>query len=132
MKQFFTKDTANQGRKLELSEPDGTPTKHWLLIASCDSDAFKKARLQLRREILDRVATNKDEKVNEEQERLKLLSISIVGWSLEEELNEKNKLELLTMAPQIADQIDEFVHNRRLFYRKDLAGSTTLQKPSSP
>ena len=44
MHDFSIRQRANDGRRIALSLPDGSPTDHWLQIRSRWSDAFRQAR----------------------------------------------------------------------------------------
>ena len=63
---FFTRAKANEGERMPLSLPDGTPTDEWLQIRGVDSDEFRVALDEFRRELLV-LASVKDEKERAEK-----------------------------------------------------------------
>lgn len=124
---FFTRSKANEGEKLPLSLPDGTPTDEWLLIRGVDSDEFRAALDEHRRTILANSAIE-DEVVRAEQNRaagLKLHCALVIGWSFDAEFTDKALEEFFKEAPHLAIEVDSFASNRQRFFRKS---STNSQK----
>jgi hypothetical protein len=122
---FFTRAKANEGERMPLSLPDGTPTDEWLLIRGVDSDSFQRAMDDFRREMLA-LASLKDEAERAEKTeaaRLKLNSALVIGWSLEAEFTEAALLEFLREAPYVAAEVDRFASDRRRFFGKRSTGS---------
>ncbi|WGK60507.1 hypothetical protein QAO71_10420 [Halopseudomonas sp. SMJS2] len=122
---FFTRSKANEGEKLPLSLPDGTPTDEWLLIRGVDSDEFQAALDAHRRTILANAAIE-DEAERAEKNRqagLKLHAALIMGWSFEAELTPEALEEFLREAPHLAVEVDHFASNRQRFFRKGSASS---------
>lgn len=122
---FFTRAKANEGERMPLSLPDGTPTDEWLQIRGVDSDQFRVALDDFRREMLA-LASLKDEAERAEKTeaaRLKLNSALVIGWSLEAEFTEAALLEFLREAPYVAAEVDRFASDRRRFFGKRSTGS---------
>lgn len=110
---------------MPLSMPDGTPTDEWLQIRGVDSDEFRHAMDEFRRELLE-LAAVKDEKERaekSEQARLKLNASLVIGWSLDAEFTEAALLEFLRESPYIAAEVDRFASDRRRFFGKRSTGS---------
>lgn len=122
---FFTRAKANEGERMPLSLPDGTPTDEWLLIRGVDSDQFRSALDDFRRDLLT-FASVKDEQEKAdktEQARLKLNAALIIGWSFEAEFSESALLEFLRESPYITAEVDRFASDRRRFFGKRSTGS---------
>lgn len=117
MEMFFTRGNANKGIKLPLYTPDGLKTEHWVRILGVDSDSYRAVEHEERRKALTLRGKTEEEitqAMNESSDRI--LSSIIVEWSFEEECNTENKLKFLREAPQIAEQINKFSGDRRLFF----------------
>lgn len=122
---FFTRAKANEGERMPLARPDGTATDEWLLIRGVDSDEFRHALDEFRRELLT-IASLKDEaeKASKtEQARLRLNAALVIGWSLEADFTEDALLEFLREAPFVAAEVDRFASDRRRFFGKRSTGS---------
>ena len=125
---FFTRAKANEGERMPLSLPDGTPTDEWVQIRGVDSDEFRAALDEFRRELLV-LASIKDEaeKVEKtEQARLRLNAALVIGWSLDAEFSEAALLEFLRESPYIATEVDRFASDRRRFFGKRSTGSAKV------
>lgn len=122
---FFTRSRANEGERMPLSLPDGTPTDQWLMIRGVDSDEFRAALDEHRRAILANAAI-KDEAERAEQNRiagLKLHCALVMGWSFDTEFTQEALQEFLTEAPHLAIEVDNFASNRKRFFRKSSTNS---------
>lgn len=122
---FFTRAKANEGERMPLSLPDGTPTDEWLLIRGVDSDQFRVALDDFRRELLA-IASIKDEgekSEKTEQARLRLNAALVIGWSFDAEFSEAALLEFLRESPYITAEVDRFASDRRRFFGKRSTGS---------
>jgi len=116
---FFTRAKANEGERMPLSLPDGTATDEWLLIRGVDSDEFRAALDDFRRDLLA-YASIKDEAEKAgktEQARLRLNAALVIGWSFEG-FSEEALLEFLRESPYIAAEVDRFASDRRRFFGK--------------
>ncbi len=122
---FYTRAKANEGERMPLSLPDGTPTDEWLLIRGVDSDQFRVALDEFRRDLLA-FASMKDETEKSdktEQARLRLNAALIIGWSFDAEFSETALLEFLRESPYITAEVDRFASDRRRFFGKRSTGS---------
>lgn len=133
MKEFYTRSKANEGTKVPLSLPDGSPTEHWLVIRGVDSDLFRRAEARSKRKAIE-IAQIEDDKKREEaidEEKLGLIAVLIADWSFEEECTRENVLEFLKEAPQIADVVDRVAVSRASFFGQRSSSSTGTQKRNS-
>lgn len=129
MQRFFTRDKANEGTKVPLKEPDGTPTEYHLVIRSQWSDAFQKARQDVNRSALE--AKAQDKEVDGTERHVELCAALVAGWNLPEEFNEENVKTLLREAPQLRDMVDRHASRDTRFFRKPSSDSATGRKLSS-
>lgn len=122
---FFTRAKANEGERMPLSLPDGTPTDEWLMIRGVDSDQFRHALDEFRRKSLTAASIKDLEEKAEKAEaaRLELNAALVIGWSLDAEFTEAALLEFLREAPYIAAEVDRFASDRRRFFGKRSTGS---------
>jgi hypothetical protein len=130
MKEFFTREPANEGVKLPLTLPDGTPTEHYISVRGVDSDAFRIAEAEQRRKAVS-IASIEDDAarlaaINES--RIEMIASLVIGWSFPEDCSKKNILNFLREAPQIADQIDTVAGRRSLFFALKRSDSSDLPK----
>ena len=133
MEAFFTRKRANEGVKLQLAQPDGTETDHWVQIRGVDSDEFKRAEADARRSALQ-LAGLKDEselrkRINED--KLELLAALVIAWSFNAPCTKENVINFLREAPQIGDEIDRLAARRSLFFKQGSPTSTPSPAPSS-
>lgn len=123
---FHTRPKANEGEKLPLSLPDGTPTDEYLLVRGVDSDQFKDALDAYRRELIGYAKLPDAERTEKgEQAKRKLVASLVIGWSFKVDFTEAALLEFFREAPHIATEVDAFASDRRRFFRKR---STDLSK----
>lgn len=117
MEMFFTRGNANKGIKLPLYAPDGTKTDHWVRILGIDSDVYRSVEHEERRKALT-LRGKSPEEISQAMEESsdRILSALVVGWSFDEPCTEENKIRFLREAPQIAEQINKFSGDRRLFF----------------
>ena len=122
MESFYTRDKANEGRKLPLRTPDGKPTDEWIVVRHVWSDAFQKAEdaaVREAREIVMGMGDKPDpEAVADVQRasRVKLLAALVAGWSFDAECTPDAAAAFLEQAPQIADAIDKFAGDSKAFF----------------
>lgn len=122
---FFTRNKANEGEKLPLSLPDGTPTDEWLLVRGIDSDEVREALDEHRRTVLANAAI-KDEAERAEANRsagLKLQCALVMGWSFDADFTSEALEEFFKEAPHLAIEVDNFASNRKRFFRKSSTSS---------
>lgn len=122
---FFTRAKANEGERMPLSLPDGTPTDEWLQIRGVDSDEFRRAMDEFRRELLALAAVKDEAERAEKTEiaRLRLNAALVSGWSFDAEFSESSVLEFLRESPYNAAEVDRFASDRRRFFGKRSTGS---------
>lgn len=133
MEAFYTRQKANEGIKLPLHLPSGEPTEHWLHIRGVDSDEFRLAEAESRRDAL-RVASIEDPRERAkaiDQAKIDLLAHLVIGWSFDKECTLEAVKEFLREAPQIADAIDRAASQRALFFGVKSSSSQDSPKPSS-
>lgn len=122
---FYTREAANQGIKVPLTLPDGSPTEHYLLVLGIDSDIGQRARSTFQRTGIDllmefkKTPPSESEEeayyVKEAQHQKQYLASFIKDWSFEEECSTQNKILLLTEAPAIKETLDKTILDRHLF-----------------
>lgn len=130
---FFTRDFANDGLRLPLVLPDGTPTPHWLDIRGIDSDAFCEEEADSFRRGMQ-LASEKDEakrKLARKEEDLRVTATLVKGWSFEKPCTADNVIALLRNAPQIKKQIEVAAYDRARFFKRGPDNSSGTPKPSS-
>jgi hypothetical protein len=133
MEAFFTREKANEGIEIPLYLPDGTKTEHWLRIRGVDSDHFRLAEAESKREAM-RVAMIEDPLERAKaiaDAKLSLIAALVISWSFEEECTHENVKEFFRQAPQIADAVDQVASKRALFFGKGSSSSLSTPKPSS-
>ena len=114
-KRFYSKEAANAGKRVALTEPNGKPTDEWILVAGRDSDAYRKSEADYRKKIADAVASG--EALPDDSDALLARSVAcVIGWSLEDELTPENVKSLLLNAPYIRDEIDTVIFSRERFF----------------
>lgn len=108
---FFTRSAANEGRILQLTEPDGTPSTDWIRVAGVDSDAYEIAVASER----NGFASDDVEQIREKTK--KLYAKLILEWSFADlPCTLENAVMLLTEAPQIRRQLINFVNDEKSFF----------------
>lgn len=127
MEEFFTRDNANEGTKIDLFRPDGTKSDHWLVILGTDSDAYHltnaKARralstIEIEARLIEDLAQREDFLLGKQKEwEVKIIASLLKSWSFEKEPTEENKIDFLTKAPQIREQINRLSTRRQLFIK---------------
>ena len=133
MEAFFTRERANEGVEVPLYTPDGTKSQHWVRIRGVDSDAFREAEANSKRDAF-RVASIEDtvERAKAIQDtKLNLIAALVISWSFEKECTPENIKEFFRQAPQIADAVDQMASKCSLFFAKRSSSSVSTSKPSS-
>lgn len=120
MKNFFTRQTANDGIKLPLYYPNGDLSEHWLIVRGVDSDHFRRAETRAKRKVIEFAQIDNELEREEAASKAEIecLAELIADWSFEEEFNHDNVVKFLTEAPQIADIINKFAARRSEFFKK--------------
>ena len=133
MKEFYTRQTANEGVQLPLYYPDGTVSEHWIKVRGVDSDHFRQAEAKAKRSAVE-LAQIKDEQKRAEAVReteLECIAALVSGWSFPEEANHDNVVNFLREAPQIADMVNRFAARRAEFFGKKSTSSANGSKRKS-
>lgn len=122
LEQFYTRDKANEGRKLPLYTPDGAATEEWLLVRHVFSDAFIQAEESSLREARDAILAMSDKSDPVEVAKLqagaklKVLASLVAGWSFKIDCTPETVADFLAKAPQIAEQINSFAADSKGFF----------------
>ncbi|URA07005.1 hypothetical protein P9A47_gp37 [Xanthomonas phage Elanor] len=133
MNEFFTRGKANEGLKLPLYLPDGTKSEHWVQVLGVDSDAFRQADAEHRRDAF-RIAGIEDlgERSRAiEESKLTLVATLVVAWSFDKPCNVATVSEFFREAPQIMDAIDRAASKRALFFVNRSSASESTPSTSS-
>ncbi|WP_061238170.1 hypothetical protein [Ectopseudomonas composti] len=135
---FKTRSKANEGIRIALAQPDGTPTEHWLQVRSVWSDDYQSARSELIRQAIEdgkRLAEASPEEaadLKHEADRLRRAKLSaslIAAWSFEDlEFSEQAAFDFLLEAPQILLHVEKIAEDDRRFFGK---GSASLSSGES-
>lgn len=120
MKDFYTRDAGNRGTKVPLTLPDGSETDQFLIVRSIDSDAFRDASADARRDVIRAAQIDDlDERRKLARESTLNMQVSLVKeWSFDEECTPEAVREFLIGAPHIADALDQLCSKRELFIEK--------------
>ncbi|WP_413724650.1 phage tail assembly chaperone [Sodalis sp. RH16] len=119
---FATRSEANEGKKLFLLLPDGTPTEEYLLVRGIDSDEFRAAKTAASRAVFELTKAQLDDKAfirkfDEDAEFTQFQAL-VIGWSLDEDFTPDNLKLLLTESPFIKERVNNFTANRAEFFKK--------------
>ena len=125
MSAFATRKIGNDGIKLELTLPDGTPTSRYLIVRNYRCDAYRKKLAEIR----DRVAENgKPDEQQREADRLALIASLVVGWNFDMDCTPAHVATFLGEAQLVAEQVDRFAMDDERFFGKGSALSTVGSK----
>ena len=113
MEKYFTRALHSDAKKFELALPDGTNTGDYLMIVGTDSDQFRAARAELRRNAAV-ISASKDRQAAE------IVACLVVGGDTGdgEEVTRERAAELLYQAPYLCDQVDNFAAIHANFLEK--------------
>lgn len=133
MGEFFTRNKANEGLQLPLYRPDGSKSEHWVRVLGIDSDAFRRADAEARRDAF-RIAqiedlTERSQAIADSKRRL--VAALVVDWSFDRPCNVETVAEFFREAPQIMDAIDMASSKRALFFANRSSGSQPSPSTSS-
>ena len=132
MKDFFTRDKANEGIEVPLYLPGtDTPSGEWIRIRGVDSDEFRNADLEAKRALRKTIEDNLNPEQEHRTQMTKLIASLVISWSFPEECNRKNVVEFLINAPQIEDAINTLAAKRTLFFKHGSPNSANTPEPSS-
>ena len=136
MEKFYTRKKSNDGIKLPLPLPDGSPSGEHLIILGKYSDTFRINEADMKRRAVETVSKYPNDKKKRDEAMLKLevefLGTLVTGWSFEQEFNKKNIEMFLSEAPQIRDLVDKSIANNALFFGESSTdSSSTVGKTSN-
>lgn len=132
IEQLFTRTVANEGTRMFVSLPDGTPTEEWILVLHEDSDKFSLARDMMMRTLSELSGLEGEERVLKASQRRVQLTAAMVGdWSFETPCTPENIIKLLTESPTLREKIDKFGSDQRNFFKKSQTTSAPLENQSS-
>lgn len=133
MDAFFTRGKANEGLQLPLYLPNGEKSEHWVRILGIDSDTFRTADADARREAFT-IAAMEDKAARAEaiaDSKRQLLAVLVTAWSFPQECTTENVMAFFKEAPQIMDAIDTTAGRRALFFGARSSSSPPSQGTSS-
>lgn len=133
MEAFFTREKASQGVKLPLYAPTVEKTEHCLRIRGIDSDEFRAAEADARRDAM-RVAAIEDleeRRLAIQDAQRALIATLVIDWSFDQECTHDNVMKFFREAPQIQDAVDKAASRRALFFVNESSGSPPSQNTSS-
>jgi len=133
MKEFYTRQTANDGLKLPLVLPDGSPSDHWLNVRGIDSDEFRKADSIAKRKAMEiSLITDVNERAENVREvELQCIAALISSWSFPMECTVANVVDFLREAPQVADAVNRYSARRAEYFTKKSLSSAIGQSVKS-
>ena len=137
MEKFFTRQKAQEGKKVFLSLPDGSESEHWIIIRGVDSDAYAEALSAERKVLVESALENGDTEVDPEvlkDSSNRVLASLVASWSFDEECTLDAVIAFLKEAPQIREKMDTLSTDRKYFFGEEGKSSTSTQgkKRSSP
>lgn len=113
---FYVRQEAEEGRRVELSNDDGTPSGHWLVIRSVLSQPYEKVFECIKAEAITQAvqlasaqSRKHAESIDKQQRRARkarLVASLIADWSLDLPCTETEKTNLLIQAPRLRRQIE--------------------------
>lgn len=133
MSDFFTREKANNGIKVPLFMPNGSMTDQWLLLRGVDSDEFRLADVQAKRDAvrLAAIPETKDRDQAIYDLTIRLTAVLVADWSFDEECTLENVINFFKEAPQIAHAVDVTAGDRGYFFTQGLSSSSDSQDMSS-
>lgn len=117
---FFSRVSAEEGKKLFLRLPTGETTESWILVQGQGSVAYSEAYAEYRMQSVELAAKCPPKGSPSEADRRELLVQFVAkltkAWSFEIECTRSGVVELLAQAPLILDDADLFIHDRQRFF----------------
>lgn len=119
LKDFYTKTGVTA--KFILKDIDGKDSGHWFTVGGTESTEWRNSRYKRMTESISK--HNEGEIIppvmlNKDRESAELLSCVVHGWSFTTEFNRRDVEEFLFNTPYILDQLDSFVYNKSMFFKK--------------
>jgi hypothetical protein len=119
---FLDEKKVRNGVKMSLFNRDGGISKEWLMIKWSWSDEVRATLDELKRQGEDEYS--KDGKINTKPLIIEGILAHIASWSYDEKLTKANLRMLLKARPDLADRIDSFAANTKLFFTDSGASSS--------
>ena len=133
MSAFFTRGVANEGLQLPLYLPNGEKSEHWVRVLGVDSDAFRAAEAESKRDAF-RIAgiESREERAAEiAKSKRRLVASLVTAWSFDQPCTVDNVEAFFLEAPQIMDAIDIAASKRALFFVGRSSSSQPMPSTSS-
>lgn len=125
---FHTRARANEGVRLPLHAPDGSPTEHWLQVRHVWSDAFQEANDAAVAEVSEAVLAAQGDKARiaevKREAQVKLWASLVAAWSFDEPCTPEAVAAWLREAPQIGKVLDKFAADSKRFFGNGSTSST--------
>ena len=127
MDEFFTREIANEGRRVDLVHPDGTPSEHWIQIRGMDADEFRNAETKAKRKAIEIAQMDDEDKraLAVADIELRTIAALVADWSFDQECTQKAVVKFLREAPQIAEMVNRYAARRSLFFGKESSHSVS-------
>ena len=133
---FHTRARANEGVRLPLYAPDGSPTEHWLQVRHVWSDAFQEANDVAVAEVSEAVLAAQGDPAKiaaaKREAQIKLWAALVAAWSFDEPCTPEAVAAWLREAPQIGKVLDKFAVDSKRFFGNDSTSSTAGSSQSEP
>lgn len=125
---FNSRDAGNEGIKIPLLALNGKESNEFIIVRSVDSDAFREAEAEGRRDALKaaQVEDIAERRQMARESTLRMQVALVKDWSFDEPCTEENVREFLKGAPHISDAIDQLAAKRSLFLEKKSQSSSSL------
>ena len=118
MAAFATRKVSNEGIRLPLALPDGTPSDRYLVIRNYRCDAYRAKLNQIRDRIAEQGKADEDQ---HQADRVALIASLVAGWNFETPCTPSNVEAFLAEAQLVAEQVDRVAMEDERFFGK---GST--------
>lgn len=130
---FHTRGKANEGVRLPLYAPDGSPTEHWLQVRHVWSDAFAEANEAALSALHEATLAAQGDLAKlakaKRAAQLRIWAALVADWSFEQPCTPEAVEAFLREAPQIGAVLDKFAADNRRFFGN---GSISSNAGSSP
>jgi hypothetical protein len=114
LKDIYTVDDHEAGAEIQVRDGEGNLTPLWIKVKGADSVQYRK-QIKIQKNAY-REALMKNKQADDEKYIVKALVECVVGWrGTDEKYSKKLCEELLTKAPFVREQIDEFISERQNF-----------------
>ena len=116
LKDIYTVDDHEQGAEINVKDGSGKLTDLWIRVRGVDSVKYRK-QIKIQKNLYrEALMASKSADVDEDVYVVKALVECVIGWrGTDEKYSKKLCGELLTKAPFVREQIDEFISVRANF-----------------